>query len=242
MSTKLSVNINKIALLRNSRGSNIPDVMQFAKDAIRFGAEGITIHPREDERHIKRTDAFDLGAFLPTDLCEYNIEGYPSEAFIQMVCKIKPTQVTLVPDSPEALTSSEGWDCIKHEVFLRDIIQELKSHDLRVALFMETDHKKLEKAKQLGADRIEFYTGCYAEEYIKDKEKAIKPFEIAAQFCHEISMGVNAGHDLNLENLKYFKQHVPNLLEVSIGHALVRDCLYLGLENVVPMYKRLLND
>ncbi|MBK7956634.1 MAG: pyridoxine 5'-phosphate synthase [Bacteroidetes bacterium] len=242
MHTKLSVNINKIALLRNSRGSNIPDVLQFAKDAIRYGAEGITIHPREDERHIKRVDAFELGAFLPTDVCEYNIEGYPSAEFIKMVCKIKPTQVTLVPDLPDALTSSEGWDTIQQEHFLKDILHELKSHDLRVALFMETDFKKLEMAKQIGADRIEFYTGQYAEDFADNKERAIKPFESAALFCSEIGIGVNAGHDLNLDNLKFFKQHVPNLLEVSIGHALVRDCLYLGLENVIPMYKRLLND
>ena len=233
--SRLSVNINKIALLRNSRGSDIPDLLQFAKDCERFGAEGITVHPRPDERHIRRSDVYALKEIVTT---EFNIEGYPSPDFLKMVLEVKPEQCTLVPDEPGQLTSDHGWDTIKHAPFLKDIITQLKQAGIRVSLFIDPVNTLIEGAKITGADRIEFYTGPYAHDFINDKETAIKEFASAAKYCNDIGIGINAGHDLNLENLKFFKQHVPWLLEVSIGHALVRDCLYYGLENTIQLYKR----
>lgn len=231
--TRLSVNINKIALLRNSRGANIPDVVQFAKDCERMGAQGITIHPRQDERHITRKDVYALKPIVTT---EYNIEGYPSEDFLKMVCEVKPEQCTLVPDAPGQLTSDHGWDTISQHAFLKDIITRLKENGIRVSLFIDPDKNRLDAAKETGTDRIEFYTGPYAHDFYTNKEQAVAAFTTAAQHCNNIGLGINAGHDLNLDNLKYFKQHTPGLLEVSIGHALVRDCLYMGLENTIQLY------
>lgn len=235
--TKLSVNINKIALLRNSRGSNIPDLLKFAADCENAGADGITIHPRPDERHIRFQDAYDLKKIVTT---EYNIEGFPSSDFIKMVCEIRPTQCTLVPDAPGQLTSDHGWDTIKNAVLLKEVIAELKSKNIRVSLFIDPDMELIEKAKEVGADRIEFYTGPFAHDYYFDKKNAIAALKESASFCNEIGIGINAGHDLNLDNLKFFKQNIPALLEVSIGHALVRDCLYYGLQNTIQLYKRCL--
>ena len=233
--TRLSVNINKIALLRNSRGANIPDVVQFAKDCERYGAQGITVHPRQDERHITRKDVYALKEVVTT---EFNIEGYPSPDFIKMVLEVKPAQCTLVPDAPGQLTSDHGWDTVTHLSFLTETISELKKNGIRVSLFIDPVNSLIEHAKQTGADRIEFYTGPFAHNFFTDKQKAVQAFTSAANFCNQIGIGINAGHDLNLDNLKFFKQNVPNLLEVSIGHALVRDCLYLGLENTVQLYLR----
>jgi len=234
-STRLSVNINKIALLRNSRGSNIPNVIQFAKDCERYGAQGITVHPRQDERHITRKDVYELKQIVTT---EFNIEGYPSEDFLKIVCEVKPEQCTLVPDAPEQLTSDHGWDTIKQQSFLKEVIAELKRNNIRVSLFIDPMNHLIEAAKATGADRIEFYTGPYAHDFVADKQKAVKEFTGAAKFCNQIGIGINAGHDLNLDNLKFFKQNVTGLLEVSIGHALVRDCLYFGLENTIQLYLR----
>lgn len=233
--TRLSVNINKIALLRNSRGSDIPNLLQFARDCERFGAQGITVHPRPDERHIRRSDVYALKEVVTT---EFNIEGYPSPDFLKMVTEVKPHQCTLVPDEPGQLTSDHGWDTIKHRQFLSEVVAELKKHHIRVSLFCDPLNNLIEGAKKTGADRIEFYTGPYAHDYPQNPMEAIKPFAEAAVFCNSIGIGINAGHDLNLDNLACFKQHIPNLLEVSIGHALVRDCLYLGLENVIQLYLR----
>ncbi len=238
MLTKLSVNINKIALLRNSRGNNVPDILKFASDCEAYGADGITVHPRPDERHIKYTDVFDLKKNVRTEL---NVEGYPDEKFLRMVIDAKPHQCTLVPDAPNALTSDNGWDTILHQVQLKEIVALLQENGIRVSLFINPEKKYLDAAKEINTDRIEFYTGPYAHHYSIDREDAISPFIQAAKHCLEIGLGVNAGHDLNLDNLAFFKQQIPNLLEVSIGHAFVKDCLYYGLENVVPMYKRLLN-
>jgi len=234
-STRLSVNINKIALLRNSRGANIPDVVQFAKDCERYGAQGITVHPRQDERHITHNDVYELKKTVTT---EFNIEGYPSEDFLKMVLEVKPEQCTLVPDAPGQLTSDHGWDTITHQNLLIDVIAELKKNNIRVSFFIDPVNNLIEAAKKTGADRIEFYTGPYAHDFSADKQKAIQSFSSAAKFCNDIGVGINAGHDLNLDNLKFFKQNIPNLLEVSIGHALVRDCLYLGLENTIQLYLR----
>jgi pyridoxine 5-phosphate synthase len=236
-SVKLSVNINKIALLRNSRGNNTPDILRFAADCERFGAAGITIHPRPDERHIKYQDAFDLKKMVSTEL---NIEGYPDERFLRMVEEVRPHQCTLVPDLPGALTSDHGWDTLTHQQMLTDIVQRLHEKGIRVSLFIDTDVALIDAAKTTGAERIELYTGPYAHDYSKDSAKAIAAYKIAAKHCQEIGLGVNAGHDLNLDNLAYFCQEVEGLLEVSIGHALVRDCLYYGLENVVSLYNNLL--
>ena len=233
--SRLSVNINKIALLRNSRGSEIPDVVQFAKDCERFGAQGITVHPRPDERHIRRSDVYVLKKVVTT---EFNIEGYPTDDFIKMVLEVKPEQCTLVPDEPGQLTSDHGWDTIKHATFLKNIVATLHQAGIRVSLFIDPDNALIDGAKETGADRIEFYTGPYAHDFSKDKEAGIKSFVNAAKHCTEIGMGINAGHDLNLDNLKFFKQNIPQLLEVSIGHALVRDCLYYGLENTIQLYRR----
>ncbi len=233
--TRLSVNINKIALLRNARGSDIPNVLQFAHDCERFGAQGITVHPRPDERHITRKDVYELKKTVTT---EFNIEGYPTEDFLRMVADVRPEQCTLVPDEPGQLTSDHGWDTIKHQSFLKEVIAQLHLHKIRVSLFIDPQNNLIEAAKTAGADRVEFYTGPYAHDFSKDKQAAIKDFVSAAEFCNEIGIGINAGHDLNLDNLKFFKQHVPGLLEVSIGHALVRDCLYFGLENTIQLYLR----
>jgi len=235
--TKLSININKPALLRNSRGNNYPNLEQIVKDCERFGAQGITVHPRPDERHITYADVPEIKKITHT---EYNIEGYPSKAWMDLVLKNKPTQATLVPDPPEALTSNAGWDTIKHQSFLKEVLSELKKANIRSALFMENDLHKIELAKQAGADRIELYTGPYAHQYNMDKAKAIQPYAEAAKHAHEIGLELNAGHDLNLDNLKFFKENIPNLLEVSIGHALWCDAIYLGLENTIMMYRRLL--
>ena len=232
-STRLSVNINKIALLRNSRGANIPDVVQFAKDCERMGAQGITIHPRQDERHITRKDVY---ALKPVVTTEYNIEGYPSEDFLKMVCEVKPEQCTLVPDTPGQLTSDHGWDTINQQGLLKDVVARLKDNGIRVSLFIDPDKNRLDAAKETGTDRIEFYTGPYAHDFYTNKAQAVAAFTAAAMHCNNIGLGINAGHDLNLDNLKYFKQNTPGLLEVSIGHALVRDCLYLGLENTIQLY------
>lgn len=233
--TRLSVNINKIALLRNSRGSNIPDVLKFAADAEQWGAQGITVHPRPDERHVRRSDVYELKKMVAT---EFNIEGYPTRDFLDMVLEVQPHQCTLVPDAPGQLTSDHGWDTITHAAMLKDIVAELHSKNIRVSLFIDADNKLIEGAKATGAERIEFYTGPYAHDYYTDKANAIKPYADAAKFCNQIGIGINAGHDLNLDNLAYFKANCPGLLEVSIGHALVRDCLYYGLENTLQLYLR----
>ncbi len=233
--TRLSVNINKIATIRNARGGNIPDVVKAALDCERFGAQGITVHPRPDERHIRRKDVYDLKPLLKT---EFNIEGYPTRKFINMVIEVKPAQVTLVPDPPNALTSSAGWDTLKHFDFLKDVVAEFQANNIRTSIFIDTGPELIYKAAELGTNRVELYTEPYATQFIKNKEKAIEPFIIAAKAAGEAGLGLNAGHDLNLDNLKYFAQHIPGLLEVSIGHALISDALYLGLENTIQMYLR----
>ena len=233
--TRLSVNVNKIALLRNARVSDIPDLIQFAKDCERFGAQGITVHPRPDERHIRKSDVYELKKVVTT---EFNIEGYPNKEFIKMVCEVKPHQCTLVPDAPGQLTSDHGWNAIKYQSLLNEVIAELHSNNIRVSLFIDPDNDLIENAKKAGSDRIEFYTGPYAHDFSSSKEKAIEAFVSSGKFCNEIGIGINAGHDLNLDNLKYFKQSIPGLQEVSIGHALVRDCLYFGLENTIQLYLR----
>ncbi|MEO6883647.1 MAG: pyridoxine 5'-phosphate synthase [Bacteroidia bacterium] len=235
--TKLSVNINKIATLRNARGGNIPDVLKAAVDCERFGAEGITVHPRPDERHIRYSDALALKPLLKT---EFNIEGYPTKKFMELVLKIKPAQVTLVPDPPEAITSNAGWNIQKNKIFLKEIIGELKKNKIRTSIFVDTDLKNLEKVPETLADRIELYTEAYAKNYFSDKKKAVRPYADAAKLAHQLKLGINAGHDLSLENLKYFAQNIPHLAEVSIGHALIADALYFGLENTIPLYLRLL--
>jgi len=233
--TKLSVNINKIATLRNARGGNIPDVIKAATDIEQFGAEGITVHPRPDERHIRYSDVLALKPLLKT---EFNIEGFPDKKFMDLVLKVKPEQVTLVPDPPEALTSNAGWDTVKNEEFLKERISELKRAGVRVSIFVDTDLKNIKNAPETGTDRIELYTEDYSSGFIRNKEKAIKPYVEAAKLAHRLSLGINAGHDLNLENLKYFSQNIQGLKEVSIGHALIADALYYGLENTVQLYLR----
>jgi pyridoxine 5-phosphate synthase len=234
----LSVNINKIALLRNSRGANIPDLLQFARDCERYGAQGITVHPRPDERHIRRSDVYALNEIVTTEL---NIEGYPSPDFLKMVVEVKPAQCTLVPDAPGQLTSDHGWDTLAQKDFLTEVIAGLKKNNIRVSLFIDPDKAKIEGAKVVGTDRIEFYTGPYAHDFYSDRKSAIQAYSDTALYCNELQLGINAGHDLNLDNLRFFKANVPDLLEVSIGHALVRDCLYLGLENTIQLYLRELN-
>lgn len=233
--TKLSVNINKVATLRNARGGNVPNVINVAKDCERFGAQGITVHPRPDERHITRKDVYGLTEVVQT---EFNIEGYPSEDFIQMVLEVKPAQVTLVPDPPGVLTSNAGWDTIEHEAFLTEIVSRFKNAGIRTSIFIETDLDKIEGAAKTGTDRVELYTEDYASNYSLDREKAIAPYVLAAQKANELGLGLNAGHDLSLENLNYFAKNIPGLLEVSIGHALIADALYFGLENTIQMYLR----
>ena len=234
---RLSVNINKIATLRNARGGNTPNVIQMAKDIERFGAQGITVHPRPDERHIRRSDVFELKKIIRT---EFNIEGYPSPDFISMVCEVEPDQVTLVPDPPDVLTSNAGWDTVKHQDFLKEVISQLKSHNIRSSIFIECDQNKIEFASKTGADRIELYTESYAKNYSSNREKAIEEFVSAAAIATKSGLGINAGHDLNLENLRYFNECIPELLEVSIGHALISDALYFGMENTIQLYLRCL--
>lgn len=233
--TKLSVNINKIALIRNSRGGNLPDVSKAALDIVRFGADGITVHPRPDERHIRYSDARALKPLLPV---EFNIEGYPNDKFMQLVTEVKPAQVTLVPDAPDALTSNAGWDTIKHKNLLKEIISILHKSGIRASIFIDTDLKMMDGAAETGTDRIELYTEAYAKNYHTSPQKAIEPYVKAAARAHKLGMGINAGHDLNLDNLAWFHQHIPHLDEVSIGHALVTDSLYFGLENTVQLYLR----
>ena len=235
--TRLSVNINKIATIRNARGGNTPNVCKVALDCERFGAEGITVHPRPDERHIRYQDVRDLESLVTT---EFNIEGYPTRDFIDLVVKAKPAQVTLVPDPPEALTSNAGWDTVKNRDILIEIIKEFKAAGIRTSIFVDTDLANIEGAVATGTDRIELYTEPYATNYPKNKEEAIRPFVIAAKKAHELGLEINAGHDLSLENLKYFNDNIPNLTEVSIGHALISDSLYYGLENTIQMYLRCL--
>jgi len=231
--TKLSVNINKIATLRNSRGGNVPNVVQFAKDVQRFGAEGVTIHPRPDERHIRYQDAYDLKSEVYT---EYNIEGNPIDSFMELVLKVKPIQVTLVPDAEDAITSNAGWDTIKHKDFLIDIIKEFKQNNIRTSIFVDPVLKQIEGAKETGTDRIELYTEAFAHQYELGNFEAIKPYISSAELANKLDLGINAGHDLSLDNIKFFKENIPNLLEVSIGHALIAESLYLGVENVIQMY------
>lgn len=230
---KLSVNINKIATLRNSRGGDIPNVVQFAKDVQGFGAEGITIHPRPDERHIRYKDAYDLKSEVYT---EYNIEGNPVPKFMDMVLEIKPTQVTLVPDAEDAITSNAGWDTLKHKDFLIDVIKEFKNNGIRTSIFVDPDLHQIEGAKDTGTDRIELYTEAYAHQYGLGNKEAIRPYMACAGLANAIGLGINAGHDLSLDNIKFFKENITGLLEVSIGHALIAESLYLGVEQVVKMY------
>jgi pyridoxine 5-phosphate synthase len=231
--TKLSVNINKIATLRNARGGNVPDLLNVAKDIQKFGAQGITIHPRPDERHIRYQDARDLKSIVYT---EYNIEGNPEPQFINLVFEVKPTQVTLVPDANDAITSNAGWDTLTHYNFLAEIVQEFKRNGIRTSIFVDPILKMIEGAAKIGADRIELYTENFAHQYGLGNKLGIDSYVSAAKLASEFNLGINAGHDLSLENIQYFKQNIPNLLEVSIGHALICESLYLGLDNVVNMY------
>lgn len=231
--TRLSVNINKVAVLRNSRGGNLPDLLQVARDCESFGAEGITVHPRPDERHIRYAD---VPALKPLVKTEFNIEGNPIPKFMDLVLANKPTQCTLVPDDPNQLTSDSGWDTIKNEAFLKDITAQLQEAGIRVSIFLDPIPKFVEGAKKVGADRIEFYTGDYAKGFEEDKKKAIAAHIEAAKVANEVGIGINAGHDLNLENLQYYAHNIKGLLEVSIGHALIADALYYGLKNTIQMY------
>lgn len=235
--TKLSVNINKIATIRNARGGNTPNVVEAAINCQKFGADGVTIHPRPDERHITKKDVYDIKPIITT---EYNIEGYPSEDFIKMVLEVVPHQVTLVPDGPNVLTSCAGWDTIKFQDYLKEIIAIFKEKGIRTSIFVDPKIEMIEGAKNCGTDRIELYTEDYAIGYSSDREKAIAPYIEVAKKAIELGLEINAGHDLSLENLEYFAQEIPNLQEVSIGHALISDAIYLGLENTIQMYKRLL--
>ncbi len=240
MSVRLSVNINKIALLRNSRGGNNPNVLQTALDCERFGAEGITVHPRPDERHIRYADVYELKQHIHT---EFNIEGNPKEdRFVQLVLENKPAQVTLVPDAVNQLTSNHGWDTLKEYEFLHSLIPVFHKEGIRVSVFVDPVADMVRTAKETGADRVELYTESYARHYHKDKEAAIATYIAAARAAAEVGLGLNAGHDLDLRNLKYFAAHIPGLQEVSIGHALICDALYYGLQNVIPMYKRQLEE
>lgn len=236
--TKLSVNINKIATLRNARGGNVPDLLKVAKDVQKFGAQGITIHPRPDERHIRYQDAYDLKSIVST---EYNIEGNPRDAFTDMVLKIKPTQVTLVPDAVDAITSNAGWDTVKHKDYLKELISEYKQNGIRTSIFVDPTLKMIDGAAETGADRIELYTEEFAKQYSFGNKEAIKPYTACADLANKLNLGINAGHDLSLENIEFFKENIPNLLEVSIGHALICEALYDGLEKVIGGYlKRLI--
>jgi pyridoxine 5-phosphate synthase len=235
--SKLSVNVNKIATLRNARGGNIPDVQKTAKSCEVFGADGITVHPRPDERHIRYSDVLLLGAQRET---EFNVEGFPGEEFLQLVEKVKPEQVTLVPDPPNVLTSNAGWKVSENKQFLKEVVNRLTSQGMRVSLFMDPEPDEIQLVPETGAQRIELYTEAYAANFAKNKEQAIEAYVRAAELAQKLQLGLNAGHDLNLSNLRYFAQNIPNLLEVSIGHALISDALYFGLENSIKMYKHLL--
>lgn len=231
--TKLSVNINKIATLRNARGGNVPDLLQVAKDIQHFGGQGITIHPRPDERHIRYQDARDLKPIVYT---EYNIEGNPEQKFIDLVLEVKPTQVTLVPDAVDAITSNAGWDTVKHQDYLKEIIHEFQRNGIRTSIFVDPVLEMIEGAKKTGTERIELYTEAFAHQYGLGNKEGILPYIEAAKLANELDLGINAGHDLSLDNIQFFRQNIPNLLEVSIGHALISESIYLGLENVVNMY------
>ena len=231
--TKLSVNINKIATLRNARGGNVPDLLQVAKDIERFGGQGITIHPRPDERHIRYQDARDLKSIVTT---EFNIEGNPERKFIDLVLEVKPTQVTLVPDADDAITSNAGWNTIKNQDYLKEIIQEFQRNGIRTSIFVDPVLEMIEGAKKTGTERIELYTEAFAHEYSLGNRTGINPYIESAKLANELDLGINAGHDLSLDNIQFFQQNIPGLLEVSIGHALISESLYLGLENVVNMY------
>lgn len=231
--TRLSVNINKIATLRNSRGGNMPNVLQAAIDCQKFGGQGITVHPRPDERHIRRQDVLNIKPIITT---EFNIEGYPSKSFMDLIAEVKPTQATLVPDPPNTLTSNQGWNTVKNESFLTEIVKELKRLGVRSSIFIGTEPELIEGAAKIGTDRIELYTEPYANQFSQNKENAVAPFTEAAKIAIQNNLGINAGHDLNLENLKFFKDNVPGLLEVSIGHALIADALYFGLEKTIQKY------
>ena len=235
--TKLSVNINKVATLRNARGGNVPDVQKVAVDCEHFGAQGITVHPRPDERHIRYRDVELLKPLVTT---EFNIEGYPSESFISLVTKVKPHQVTLVPDPPGALTSSEGWDTLKNKDFLVEVIKEFKAHGIRTSIFVGTEPEFIEGAANTGTDRVELYTEPYAKQYPADGEAAVAPFKKAAEVAREAGLDLNAGHDLDLQNLRWFRQQIPWVKEVSIGHALTVDAIRMGLANAVAAYQRAL--
>lgn len=231
--TKLSVNINKVATIRNARGGNLPNLVQVAKDCERFGAEGITVHPRPDERHIRYKDVYDLSPIVTT---EFNIEGFPSQAFINMVLEVKPTQATLVPDPPGVLTSNAGWDTVKQKDFLKEVIATFHQANIRTSIFVDTQLTNIENAVETGTKRIELYTGPYAEEFAANKAAAVAPYVKAAELAHQLGLEINAGHDLNLDNLIYFKSNIPYLKEVSIGHALICDALYFGLETTIKKY------
>lgn len=237
--TKLSVNVNKIATLRNARGGNTPNVLKFALDCERFGADGITVHPRPDERHITGKDVYELATSVTT---EFNIEGYPDERYMKMIKELRPAQATLVPDPPHVLTSNAGWNTIVHFEYLKRIIAEIKSYGVRTSIFIETNESFIEKAAEIGVDRIELYTGPYAEDFERDPKQAVLPYAQSAKVALDAGLEINAGHDLSLDNLSYFKQELPRLDEVSIGHALVSDALYLGIENTIQLYKRCLVD
>ena len=236
--TKLSVNINKIATLRNARGGNLPNVVQVAKDAEKFGAQGITIHPRPDERHIRYQDARDLKEIVTT---EFNIEGNPIDKFLDLVLELKPTQATLVPDAVDAITSNAGWDTVKHGAYLKEVIAELKRNGIRTSIFVDPTLEMIEGAASTGTDRIELYTEDFAHQYSLGNKEAVQPYTQCATLAHTLGLGVNAGHDLSLQNIQFFKQSVPHLLEVSIGHALVCEALYEGLETVIKRYLNKLN-
>ncbi len=231
--SKLSVNINKIATLRNSRGGNTPNLVQFAIDVQRFGAEGVTIHPRPDERHIRYQDVYDLKPVVHT---EFNIEGNPIQKFIDIVLEVKPAQVTLVPDAEDAITSNAGWNTIKHMNFLTDVIKEFQQNGIRTSIFVDPILDQIEGAKATGTDRVELYTETFAHQYSLGNEKAILPYIKCAELANTLGLGVNAGHDLSLDNIRFFKENIPGLLEVSIGHALISESLYMGIENVIQMY------
>lgn len=236
--TRLSVNINKVALIRNARGENNPDIIKFAKDCEEFGAQGITVHPRPDERHIRYDDLPALKDIVRT---EFNIEGYPSSKFIDLVCKVKPDQVTLVPDPPGVLTSSEGWDTKKNKSFLQEVITEFKKQGIRCSIFLEADPEQVNQAAETGTDRIELYTGHYARMYFDDREKAVQTHIEASREAQKVNIGLNAGHDLNLDNLNFYVRELINLSEVSIGHALICDALYFGISNTIQMYLHQIN-
>lgn len=232
--TSLSVNINKIATLRNARGGNMPHLIKTAQDIESYGGQGITIHPRPDERHIRYQDAYDLKEVVQTEL---NIEGNPVSKFVDLVLAVKPDQVTLVPDAEDAITSNVGWDTIKHKSFLTEVIQEFKRNDIRTSIFLDPDIQQVESAKATGTDRIELYTEAYAQHYTKDPQQAIAPYVATAKIANEFGLGLNAGHDLSLQNIAFFHQNIPHLMEVSIGHALICEALYMGLENVINQYR-----